>query len=109
MSILAIVVMDRYEKTVYEARSVALKMELSSIRQSIKLFKIIKGRYPSDLKELITSKYISPYKDDLISGRYLEPNSVDNEMNILDPFDIPYGYDPKTGEVHTKKKGFERL
>ena len=113
MGILILVFMDRYEKTVYETQKTALKAELLNLRQSIKLFKIIKGRYPGSLKELVSERYSYPYQKgtpyvkDLMSDAYLEPYSVDKDKNILDPFDQPYIYNSITGEVRTPHKGFE--
>ena len=107
ISILVVVVMDRYETIVEEAKKVALKSELNNIRQSILVFKIKNGRYPESLKELVTAHFIVPYKDDVITAKYLEPYSLDKDKNILDPFDMPFAYDPATGRVWSIKKGFE--
>ena len=107
ISILVVVVMDRYETIVEEAKKVALKSELNNIRQSILVFKIKNGRYPESLKELVTARFIVPYKDDVITAKYLEPYSLDKDKNILDSFDMPFAYDPATGRVWSIKKGFE--
>jgi len=107
ISILVVVVMDRYETVVEEAKKVALKSELNNIRQSILVFKIKNSRYPESLKELVTARFIVPYKDDVIWIKYLEPYSLDKDKNILDPFDMPYAYERTTGRVWSIKKGFE--
>lgn len=107
ISILVVVVIDRYESVVWEAKKVALQTELNNLRQSILLFKMTKGRYPQSLKELISENLVVPYKDTIIKAKYLEPYAVDKEMNILDPFDMPFVYDPLTGRVWSRKKGFE--
>lgn len=107
LGILVVIVVDRYESIVWEAKKVALRTELSNLRQSIALFKITKGRYPESLKELISEHVVTPYKDTIIRAKYLEPYSVDKDMNVLDPFDMPFDYDPLTGKVRSKKKGFE--
>ncbi len=107
ISILVVVVMDRYESMVWEARKSALQTELSNLRQSILLFKMTKGRYPESLKELISEHLAVPYKDTLVRAKYLEPYSVDKDMNILDPFDMPFAYNSLTGKVWSRKKGFE--
>ena len=96
--------MDRYETIVWEAKKVALKAELNNIGQAILVFKIKNGRYPASLKELVTTHYIMPYKDTVISAKYLEPYSLDKYKNILDPFDMPFAYDPATGRVWSIKK-----
>lgn len=107
ISILAVVAIDRYDSLVREAKKVAIRAELNNLRQAILLFKITKGRYPESLKELITEHIVAPYKDTLIRAKYLEPYSVDKDMNILDPFDMPFAYDHLTGKVRSQKKGFE--
>ncbi len=98
---------DRYESVTWEAKKVALKAELNNLRQAILLFKITKGRYPESLKELISEYVVSPHKDILISAKYLEPYSVDNDLNVLDSFDLPFTYDHLTGRVRSQKNGFE--
>lgn len=107
MSILVVVVMDRYETIVEEAKKVALKTELNNMRQAILFFKIKNSRYPESLKELVTASFIVPYKADIIKAKYLEPYSLDKDKNILDSFDMPYAYDRATGRVWSIKKGFE--
>ena len=108
ISILVVVVMDRYETIAEEAKKVALKTELNNLRQAILLFKIKNGRYPESLKELVTSQFVIPYRrDTIIKAKYLEPYSLDKDKNILDPFDMPYAYERTTGRVWSIKKGFE--
>lgn len=108
ISILVVVVMDRYETIIEEAKKVALKTELNNIRQAILFFKIKNSRYPESLKELVTKQFVMPYKDNnIISAKYLEPYAFDKDKNILDSFDLPFAYDPATGRVWSIKKGFE--
>jgi Tfp pilus assembly protein PilE len=108
ISILVVIVMDRYETIIEEAKEAALKTELNNLRQAILFFKIKNGRYPERLKELITSNFVIPYKGDtIIKAKYLEPYALDKDKNILDPFDLPFAYDPATGRVWSVKKGFE--
>ena len=110
ISILVVVVMDRYETIIEEAKEVALKTELNNLRQTILFFKIKNGRYPESLKELVTSQFVIPYRGDtIIKAKYLEPYALDKDKNILDPFDLPFAYDPATGRVWSVKKGFENL
>ena len=107
ISILVVVVYDRYGSIIWEAKKVAVRTELNNLRQAITLFKITKGRYPQSLKELVSENIIVPYKDTIVRAKYLEPYSVDKDMNVLDPFDMPFAYDPLTGRVRSQKKGFE--
>lgn len=107
ISVLVVVVIDRYESVTREARKVALQTELVNLRQAILLYKMTKGKYPETLKALISENIVMPYKDTIITAKYLEHYSADEENNILDPFDIPYKYDQATGKVWSNKKGFE--
>ncbi len=107
ISILIVVVMAKYEDIAWETKKTALQTELNNLRQSIMLFKVTKGRYPKSLNELTSENIVMPYRDTLITAKYLEPYSVDEKMNILDPFDKPFAYDPASGRVWSRKKGFE--
>lgn len=114
MGVLTVVFIDRFEKTSLEAKKTALNIELRNLRESITFFKITKGRYPKDLKELIKEEYVLPYQGEetkytkpLIRRRYLEPHSLDERMNILDPFGLPYLYFPFNGSVRSQAEGFE--
>jgi len=107
VSILVVVVMDRYETIAEEAKKVALKAELNNIRQAIILFQIKNGRPPESLKELVSARFVTPYKDDIISSKYLEHYAMDRNKNLVDPFDLPFAYDKATGKVWSSSKGFE--
>lgn len=108
ISVLVVVVIDRYETIIEEAKEVALKTELNNLRQAILFFKIKNSRYPESLKELVTSQFVIPYRGDtIIKAKYLDPYSLDKDKNILDSFDMPFAYERTTGRVWSIKKGFE--
>lgn len=107
ISVLVVVVMAKYDDIEWEAKKAALKTELSTLRQSILFFKMTKGKYPESLKELITQNVVLPYKDTIISSKYLEHYALDKDKNILDPFDKPYAYNNVDGSVRSTKEGFE--
>lgn len=108
ISVLVVVVIDRYKTIIEEAKEVALKTELNNLRQAILFFKIKNSRYPESLKELVTSQFVIPYRGDtIIKAKYLEPYSFDKDKNILDSFDMPFAYERTTGRVWSIKKGFE--
>lgn len=107
MGVLVVIVMERYERMAYEARETALRAELLNLRQSIQLYRAMKSRYPKDLRELVTERYAMPFNDSLITRNYLQPESLDERMNILDPFGLPYVYFPLNGNVRSQKEGFE--
>jgi len=108
MGLLAVVVMERYQRTLYEAQKTALKAELVNIRQALALYKALNGRYPASLRELLERRALAPYEAGiLLSPRYLEHQAVDEQGRLLDPFGAPYIYDPATGTVRSSRRGFE--
>jgi type II secretory pathway pseudopilin PulG len=110
ISVFALVVISRYERTVLEARKTALHAELVNIRQAIIFFKITRGRYPDSLQELTTEKVILPYADEhevIFRGGYLQHQAVDDKNNLLDPFGKPYNYVRASGNVNSTERGFE--
>ena len=110
ISILVLVVISRYEDILWEARKTALQTGLVNIRQSITLFRITRNRYPKSLNELVATNIIFPHSDPgeaVFKSKYLEHYSVGEKGDILDPFGLPYLYNPATGEVRSQKKGFE--
>lgn len=110
-SVLILIVMGRYEDVIWEAKKTALKTELGNIRQAITFFRITKGKYPDSLYELAVSKVIFPHadpKEDIFRDTYLSHYTVDDSRNIIDPFGLPFEYNSKSGEVRSRKKGFEK-
>jgi Tfp pilus assembly protein PilE len=109
-----------YQRVVLEARRVALKAELQSIRTAINAYRALhNNRNPESLKALITEKYIVP-KDEkdpmeqkylkqarLFERHYLEVYTLDKEGYPIDPFGNRFRYDPKTGEAASGTEGYE--
>lgn len=115
IGILIGVVIPRYERVARAAQEVALRTELTNIRTSIKLFRLINKRYPESLKEMIEKKVMLParigsdaYTGSIYEHSYLIVNALDSEGNILDPFGNRFIYDPRTGEVRTSTEGYEQ-
>ena|GEM_PF-763769 len=109
IAVLAVVVFNRYERTALEARRTALKSELNNIRQAIVLFRITKGRYPASLYEMVQTRVMMPYADSaqrLFNNTYLEHQAIDEKMNLLDPFGLPFSYDPVSGVVRSAADGY---
>ena len=108
------IVIPKYQRMAHEAQEAALKMELSNIRTSIQLFRMLNGRYPNSLNELIEKKVMlparigsDPYTGPILDQKYLMLNAVDEKGNILDAFGNPFLYDLFRGEVRTTTKGYE--
>lgn len=58
LAILATLVVPRYSNRVDQAREVTLKQDLVGLRTAIDQFNRDKARYPNDLEELVTQRYI---------------------------------------------------
>jgi len=111
---LAGVVVVKYQQVMQAARESAVKSELSNIRTSIRLFKYLNNRYPANLREMIEADVMLParigkgYTGSLIKQRYLLPNAMDEQGNIIDAFGNPFFYEPVRGEVRATTEGYER-
>ena len=92
----------------------ALRSELANIRSSIKLFKMLNGRNPRSLTELIDKEIMLParigsdrYSSSIFDRKYLVPNAVDQKGHILDAFGNRFQYNPVNAEVKASTKGYE--
>lgn len=108
------IVIPKYQRMAHEAQEAALKSELSNIRTSIELFRMLNGRYPNSLNELIEKNVMlpakigsNPYTGSILDQKYLMLNAVDEKGNIIDPFGSPFEYDLFRGEVRATTKGYE--
>ena len=109
------VVIPKYQQVARVAQESALKAELSNIRTSIRLFKMLNGRNPDSLKEMMEKQVLLPgqlgspssYSGSIFEERYLLKNALDHVGNKLDAFGNPFLYDRDRGEVKSSTKGFE--
>jgi hypothetical protein len=77
--------------------------ELSMLRSSSLLYKIINKRNVQDLKQLATSEYE-------VEGTklpYIERLPLSKDGEITDPFGNPYSYSPKTSWICSTSPGYE--
>ena len=106
-------VIPKYQRVAHEAQEAALKTELSNIRTSIRLFKMLNGRNPASLREMIEMKVMFParigsgYSGSFFKQSYLMKNAVDEEGNKVDAYGNPFLYNPQRGEVRASTKGYE--
>jgi competence protein ComGC len=115
IGILIGVVIPQYHRVAREAREVALKMGLTNIRTSIRLFRMLNERNPRSLRELIENDLLLPARrgKDPFAGaifldeKYLEKQAQDAEGHLVDAFGNRYAYDPVRGEVKASTKGYE--
>ena len=108
------IVIPKYRHVARAAQESALKAELSNIRTSIRLFKMLNNRNPDSLRELMEKKVMlpgriggDPYSSSFFEQTYLLKNAVDAEGNKVDAFGNIFAYDRTKGEVRTTTKGFE--
>jgi len=106
------VVISKYQRTVKAARESAVKAELANVRTSIQLFRMLNGRNPKSLTELIEKNVMLParvgadqYSGSFFKQKYLTANIVDKKGNMLDAFGNYFCYDPVRGEVRSSTKG----
>ncbi len=114
IGILIGVVIPKYRHVAQVARETALKTELTNIRTSIKLFKMLNSRNPDSLGEMMEKKVMlpariggTPYDNSFFKQAYLLKNAVDGAGNKVDSFGNVFIYDKATGEVRSTTKGFE--
>lgn len=100
--------MNYYGRTIQEAREAALKTDLASIRLSIQLYQALNGRYPGNLKELLSKRFLVPTKEGTIfNDQYLKTQTLDQSGYPVDPFGKRYNYDPTRGQVSSSRTGHE--
>lgn len=114
IGILIGIVIPKYQLVAHEAQESALKMGLSNIRMSIKLFRMLNNRNPNSLHELIERNVMlpartgaDPYTGSIFKQKYLMQQAMDAKGNILDSFGNPFIYDEMQGEVRSTTKGYE--
>jgi type II secretory pathway pseudopilin PulG len=114
MGIFVGIVVFQYQRVTREARETAVKTELTNIRTSMQLFKMLNGRNPTSLNELMNKKIMLPakigsdaYTGSIFDRKYLMANAVDKQGNLVDAFGNNFLYDPLRGEVRASTKGCE--
>jgi len=102
-AVIAMVMAFRFERRVLNQR--LLFYQLQSMRKSVDLFKAIEKRNPQSLVELAGSSFSFPGEPQV--HRYLESPSVNEKGVFNDPFGNPLNYDPGSGWVKSKTRGYE--
>jgi len=109
------VAIPKYNRVASEAQEAALKMGLTNIRTSIRLFRMLNERNPRSLKELIENDVLFPARIGkepsagpiFLDEKYLVKQAQDAEGYLVDAFGNRYAYDPVRGEVRASTKGYE--
>jgi type II secretory pathway pseudopilin PulG len=105
---------SRYPRMAQEAQETALRSGLSNIRASVRLFRMMNGRNPRSLTELVEKEVLMPARvgadaptGSVFQQKYLMERAVDKQGNIVDPFGNPFAYDPLRGEVKATTAEYE--
>ena len=106
VSVLIFVVVNHYGRTIDASRKTALKAELTTLRNTVTLYRILNARCPDSLAELVQAEYILPYNDRLFRADYLRAYARDKQQNLLDPFGNPYILNAETCTVSSGTPGF---
>ncbi len=115
IGILIGVVIPKYQRVAREAQEAALRMGLTNIRTSIRLFRMLNERNPRSLRELIEHDVLLPARSGrdpytgsiFLDEKYLVRQAQDAEGHLVDAFGNRYAYDPVRGEVKASTKGYE--
>ncbi len=81
-----------------ETRKVTLENQLTNLKYSLELYKILEEVYPKDLR-VLNKKSISIKEDSLYGRKYLDSHSQDKEGYPVDPYGHRFIYDNETGKV----------
>ncbi len=94
--------------TLRAGREEALKNELGNIRMSVELYRVINGRLPQDLTELMNQNLtLENDRGIILVKEYLRPFRIDKEGCLLDPFMSRYSYNMKTGVVKSETAEYQ--
>jgi len=89
-------------------RETALRNELVNIRMAIEHFKVINGRYPTNLGELVNKKLTKKDKYLIITQvQFLEPFRLDADGYLIDPFMNRYDYNGYDNQLHSGTKKYQ--
>ena len=78
--------------------------EMSALRSTLLLYKIVNHRNVSDLALLTTTEYTMGG----VARPFIERLPMSNDGKIIDPFGNPYLYDARSGWVSSTTRGCER-
>jgi type II secretory pathway pseudopilin PulG len=105
---LTVAFMTYYGPIAREARHTALKVGLANIRLSTELYRALNGRYPGDLKELLSERFLIPTEQGIfLNDWYLRAQALDPSGYPVDPFGERYQYEPASGRVSSGTRGYQ--
>jgi len=102
------VMMTYYGRLNQEAMETALRTGLRNIRLSIELYHMVNGRYPEDLKELLSRRFLMPTaKGTIFNDQYLRAQALDASGYPMDPFGQRYQYHSALGRVYSGTERYQ--
>ncbi|MCX5657093.1 MAG: type II secretion system protein GspG [Candidatus Omnitrophica bacterium] len=108
--ILVFIALIYLEGVVVKAKEMVLVSELRNIRIALNLYHGFNNRYPDNLKDLV-GKDIDWTKitHEIYKRNYLEHQRVDKNSNPIDPWGRLFSYEPFTGKLNCRTKGYDRF
>lgn len=89
------------QRAALKAKETTLRAEVQNIRQSLVLYRAIKGSLPQDLKTLLNARFSPRGTDEIFFSReFLDMIGRDNDGYPVDPFGKRFCYDAGKGVVY---------
>lgn len=89
-------------------RERALENELMNLRMSVEHYRLIYGKFPESLEELVNKTLTEDYPYAKIGFyRFFEAGRLDSQGFLSDPFWHRYAYDKQTGRVYSQTPGYQ--
>jgi len=93
-----------YKKYEYVVKSRVSYEQLYQINTAIVLYTVTKGKFPEDLRVLITENMVSRSGETFFNKKYIEGLMVDSEGYPIDPWGRRYLYDKSKGLAYSQQK-----
>jgi hypothetical protein len=108
--VLAFIFLIYLGQTMDKAKVAVLVSELRNMRIALNLYRGFNSKYPQDLRDLITTEiYGTKFIHEIYKRPYLEHQRTDKEGFPVDPWNRRFAYDPITGRINSRTKGYEKL
>ncbi len=96
------------QRAAFKAKETTLRTELQNIRQSLVLYRAIKGRPPEDLRTLLNARFKPRGTDEVFFDReFLDMIGRDKDGYPVDSFGSRFYYDTGRGVVYSGTAGYK--
>jgi hypothetical protein len=112
------VMIGLYSSAVSRAEEGVLRAQLRSLRNQERVFLVLSGRHPRDLRELVrsplslfplgTADLPAAPVSQALRGEAVRPAAMDGEGFPIDPWGNRYAYESSNGRVRSATPGRER-